>query len=114
MTFEKKALSNWPYNPNFQYNVQLFKHLTFGLFEAKKTIGQAFIITLTKLLDKYGLRKKIITYVKDGGFNFNVMTITLKSIASCESFSLEKSLQGTCFKHAFSKACQYDSRRKGL
>ncbi len=59
-------------------------------------------------MDKYGLRKKITTYVKDEGFNFNVMIIALKSIASCESLSLEKSLQGICFGHAFSKACQYD------
>ncbi len=58
-------------------------------------------------MDKYGLRKKIITYVEDEGFNFNVMTIVLKSIASCEYLSLEKSLQGTCFGHDFSKACQY-------
>jgi hypothetical protein len=54
-------------------------------------------------LNKYGLRKNIITYVKDEGFNFNVMIIALKSIASCESLSLEKRLQGTCFGHCFFK-----------
>lgn len=47
MTCEKMILSNRPHNPNFQYNVQLFKHVTIGLFEAKKTIGQALVRTLT-------------------------------------------------------------------
>jgi hypothetical protein len=79
--------------------------LTFGLFEATKTIGQTLVKTLTYLLDKYGFKKKIITYIKAKGFNFNVMIIALKSIASCESFRLEKNLQETCFGHAFSKAC---------
>jgi hypothetical protein len=35
-----------------------------GLFEALKTIGQTLARNLIKLLDQYGLRKKIITYVK--------------------------------------------------
>jgi len=35
------------------------------------------------------------------------MTITLKSIVSCDMLGLEESFQGTCFGHAFSKVCQY-------
>jgi len=35
---------------------------------------------LTNLLDKFGLKKKIIAYVKNEGCNFNTMTSTLKSI----------------------------------
>jgi hypothetical protein len=31
----------------------------------------------------------------------------LKFVVNCESFSLEENVQGTCFRHAFSKACQY-------
>jgi hypothetical protein len=58
-------------------------------------------------LDKYDLRKKIIVYVKDETFNFNAMTIVLKSIVICEYFGIKESFQGTCFGHAFSKACQY-------
>ncbi len=62
---------------------------------------------LIELLNKYGLRKKIIAYVKDEGSNFNAMISVLKFVVNCELFGLEKSFQGTCFGHAFSKACQY-------
>ncbi len=31
----------------------------------------------------------------------------LKSIVNYESLGLEERFQGTCFGHAFSKACQY-------
>ncbi len=62
---------------------------------------------MTKLLDSYALKRKIITYVKDEGSNLNAMATTLKSIASCDIFHLEESFQGTCFGHAFSKACQH-------
>jgi hypothetical protein len=46
--------------------------------------------SLTKLLNKYGLRKKIIVYVKDEGLNLNAMTIALKAIVNYESFGLEE------------------------
>jgi hypothetical protein len=42
-------------------------------------------------LDKYGLRKKIIVYVKNEGSNLNAMIIALKAVVNCESFGLEKS-----------------------
>jgi hypothetical protein len=81
------------------------KHVTISLFETTKTTRQALAKSLTKLLEKYGLRKKIIAYVKDEGFNFNAMTSYLKFVVNCESFGIEKSFQGTCLGHAFSKAC---------
>ncbi len=62
---------------------------------------------MTKLFDQYGLRNKIITYVKDERSNLNSMTIALKSIVKCEIFGLDESFQGACFGHVFSKACQY-------
>jgi len=31
----------------------------------------------------------------------------LKFVVNCEFFMLENNFQGTCFGHAFSKACQY-------
>jgi hypothetical protein len=61
---------------------------------------------LIELLDQYDLRKKIITYVKDEGANLNAMTKTLKFVVNCEVLGMAKSFQGTCFGHAFSKACQ--------
>jgi hypothetical protein len=74
-------------------------HVTIGLFEAIEIIGQTLAINLTYLLDKYGLRKKIITYVKDEGSNFNAMIITLKVVVNSEPLGLEESFQGTCFGH---------------
>jgi hypothetical protein len=40
-------------------------------------------------LNIYKLKQKIVAYVKDEGFNLNIMTTTLKSIVSCDVFSLE-------------------------
>jgi hypothetical protein len=61
------------------------------LFKDIETIGQALVKNVTKLLDKHDLRKKNITYVKDEGCNFNIMTIALESIVSCEFLGLEES-----------------------
>ncbi len=59
-----------------------------GLFIVRKTTRQALAKSLTELLDKYDLRKKIIAYVKDEGSNFNVMIGAMRSIVNCESLSL--------------------------
>jgi hypothetical protein len=56
--------------------------------------------------------KKIITYVKDEGSNFNAMIGVLKYVVNFESLGLEESFQGTCFGHVFSKACQYGIAKK--
>jgi hypothetical protein len=66
------------------------KHVIIGFIQATKTTIQALTKSLTKLLSKYGLRKKIITYVKDEGYNFHAMTDALKSIVNCESIGLEE------------------------
>jgi hypothetical protein len=50
---------------------------------------------LTKLLDQYGLRNKIIAYVKDEGSNLNIMTIIMKFVVECEVFGLNESFQGS-------------------
>ncbi len=68
--------------------------------------------SLTNLLDYYGLRKKVIVYVKDEKFNLNAMTYALKSIMNYEFLGLEESFQGTCFGHTFSKACQYGTTKE--
>ncbi len=57
--------------------------MTIDLFETTKTIWQTLARSLTKLLDKYGLRRKIIVYVKDEG--------ALKSIVNCEYLGIEES-----------------------
>jgi len=72
--------SNW--NP---------KHVTLGLFEIVATTGQTLARNLIKLLDAYGLRNKIITYVKDEGSNLNTLTNALKFVVKYESLGLEES-----------------------
>jgi hypothetical protein len=81
---------------NFLSNDWQPKHVTIGLFETTKTIGQVLAKSLIELLDKCGLRKKIIIYVKDEGSNLNAMIGAWKSVANYE-----------CFGHKFLKACQY-------
>jgi hypothetical protein len=76
---------------------------------ATKIIGQTLVNNLTKLIDQYGLRNKIIAYVKDEGTNLNTMSIVLKFVVKCEFFGLDESFQGACFVHVFSKACQSKS-----
>jgi len=96
------ALVNIFFDENWQP-----KKVTIGLFEAIETIGRALARNLRKLLDYYGLSKKIIVYVKDEGENLNSMTTILKFVVNCEGLGLEESFNGTCFGHAFSKTCQY-------
>ncbi len=75
-------------------------HIIIDLFE-----------TLTRnlqyLLQKYGLIKLILVYVKDDVSSSNTMINNLKSMVDCESLGVAKSFQGICFRHAFSKVCQY-------
>ncbi len=86
---------------------RLLKYITLGLFYATNIHGQTLTINLIKLLDSNELKKEIVTYVKDEGFYLNTMIMSLKSIVSCDVLGLKESFQRTCFKHAFSKVCQY-------
>jgi hypothetical protein len=79
-----------------------------NLFEPIDINGQTLAKKLTKLLDNYALRRKIIAYVNNEGSNLNTMITIVKSIIICDTLSLEEIFQGICFGHAFSKASQYD------
>jgi hypothetical protein len=57
------------------------------------------------LLNQYGLKRKIVAYVKNEGSNLNTLTIALKFIMKYEALGLDESFQGTCFGHVFLKAC---------
>ncbi len=81
------------------------KQVTIGLFNTTWIIGKTLANNLTKLFDQYGLRNKIIAYVKDEGSNVNTMTIVLKFVVKGEILGLNEKFQGVCFGHAFSKAC---------
>jgi hypothetical protein len=62
---------------------------------------------LFDLLDIYGLKNEIITYVKNKCSNLNTLIIVLKSIVKYEVLNLKESFQRTYFEHVFSKAYQY-------
>ncbi len=66
------------------------KQVTISLFEATKITRQALANNLTKLLDQFGLRNKIIAYVKDVGSNLNTLTIVLKFVVKCEVLGLDE------------------------
>jgi hypothetical protein len=61
------------------------------LFEATETIGQMLAKNLIQFLNAYGLKNKIIAYVKDEGSNLNTSTNVLTFVVRCETLSLEKS-----------------------
>jgi hypothetical protein len=61
------------------------------LFEATKSTRQTLSNNSTKLFDQYGLRNKIIAYVKGEGSNLNNMMIALKSFVKCEVLNLDES-----------------------
>ncbi len=69
------------------------KQVTIGLFEATKITMQALANNLTKLFDQYGLRNKIIAFVKDEGSNLNTMTIALNFVIKCEVLGLYESFR---------------------
>ncbi len=83
------------------------KHVTFYLFEAAEIARQVLAKNLNELLNAYGLRNKIITYVKDEGSNLNTLTNVLKFVVKCETLGLEKKLLRNLFWSCFSKVCQY-------
>jgi hypothetical protein len=49
-----------------------------GLFKEIEITWQALANKLTKLFDQYGLRKIIIAYVKNEGWNLYIVIIVLK------------------------------------
>jgi hypothetical protein len=53
-----------------------------------KDVDEEDLMKLIELLGKYNLKKKIIAYVKDEGYNLNTMTKTLKSIVNCNILNL--------------------------
>jgi hypothetical protein len=67
------------------------KHVILGSFEAAQITRQVLARNLIELLDAYGLRNKIIAYVKDEGSNLNTLTNALNYIVKCEILGLKES-----------------------
>jgi hypothetical protein len=58
-------------------------------------------------LDSFGLLDKVIAYVKNEGFNLNILISTLTYIVSYFAFQLACQFVGSSFGHAMSKVAQY-------
>jgi hypothetical protein len=67
------------------------------LFEVTKKNCLMLAWDLINLLDKFGLRKKIIAYVKNESSNLNAMTSTLKFVVNYEILGLHESFNGYLF-----------------
>jgi hypothetical protein len=65
------------------------QHIVVRLFKTNETTSQDSTRNLTKLLDQYDLRMKIIAYVKNEGANLNAMTTTLKYVVDCEILDMK-------------------------
>jgi hypothetical protein len=83
------------------------KHAMIKLFQAIETMKQTVVLKFQAFFNKYDLRVKIFTYVKDEGVNSNAMITILKLVVSCQNLGLKDAFQGTCFGHTMSKVCQY-------
>jgi hypothetical protein len=62
------------------------KHIVIRFFEAINTIVQCLTKTRIELLEKYDLKEKIIAYVKDEGFNLNIMIMHFKVNCKLQHF----------------------------
>jgi hypothetical protein len=58
------------------------KQMSIALFEATKITRQTMAMNLSNLFYSFGLRKKIIAFVKNEGTNLNVMISTLMFVVS--------------------------------
>ncbi len=76
------------------------KHVGLGLFEAIETTWQMLARNFIDLLNAYGLRNKIIAYVKDESSNLNTLTNALKFIVKCD-FRSGRKLSGNLFWSCF-------------
>ncbi len=82
------------------------------MFEAIETTSQTLVRSLIKLLDKYGLRKKINAYVKDEGSNLNAMIIKLKIVVNYESIGLNRAFRALVLGMPFQKHVNMALQRK--
>ncbi len=81
--------------------------MTIGLFEVIDISNINMAIILHELLNKFALTKKIIIYVKGERFNLQTCANALNPIVLCYSLGLLEPFDGSCFRHALSKVCQY-------
>jgi hypothetical protein len=58
--------------------------------------------------------KRFLLMSKNEGARLYTIIIFLKSSVSCEALDVMESFYGICFRHTFSKACQYSTIEKRI
>jgi hypothetical protein len=94
MDIQNYLFENWEHVP-----------VVVGLFEVNETMGSCMAQQLQSLLEKFGLKHRILAFVKDYNNNLTSMATTLHSIVDCELLNLLQVYEGTCFGHVLFKAC---------
>ncbi len=77
-------------------------YITVGFFETINTFGNSMALEVNDVLEKYGFKFQIITYIKDEGGNLNTMTNALISTISYETLTCKHNLWG----HVGGMQCQ--------
>jgi hypothetical protein len=77
------------------------------LFEVQKITGNAVVLQLQGLLEKFGLIHHVFAFVKDENNNLGSMAITLLSIIDHEPLKMLWVYEGTCFEHVMPKVGQH-------
>ncbi len=82
-------------------------HMTIDIFKVHNIIGASHGNQVNTLLDYFGLLDKVITYIKDEGFNLSTLTSTLIFVVFCYFFQLTYPFVRSCFDEYVSKATLY-------
>jgi hypothetical protein len=77
-----------------------------GLFEITHTSRFATTTQVRDLLGLYNLLNKV-AYIENEGGNLSTLTKALTFVMTCAPMAFVTPWQGSCFGHAFNKACQY-------
>jgi hypothetical protein len=92
---------------NFISNDREAKHVMIILFEVTNINGVVMAPKFQELLEKFFFTTKILTYVKDEGYNLQTYASALTFVGSCDFFALLKPFDGLCLGHALLNVCQY-------
>ncbi len=82
-------------------------HITMGILEVQNIVGEAMVAQVKVLLNSFGLLNKVITYVKDEGFNLATLTFVSAFVVFCFPLQLPCPFVGFCFGPTMSKVAQY-------
>lgn len=78
-------------------------HVMVDIFEVANTSWMAFAKVVKRLLSKFGLTNRVLTYVKDEIINLSTLAIAPKFVMKCKLLKIDEPYFFTCFEHVMSK-----------